>query len=156
VKQEFLWQDEDMIFEGDREFSAELRNVWTKLRDARWLVQCIPDSSPGEAGEMDRATCSVRPGFAFVRGSLDVVLELQEVVEGRSLRFLITSKGIGSSADVETTLTFASHESGTRVHWKAEIKRLGGLLKAVPAGLIRGAAQKVIEDVWTSVAERMK
>ena len=30
----------------------------------------------------------------------------------------------------------------TRVHWKAEVKQLGGLLKAVPAGLIRGAAQK--------------
>lgn len=145
-----------MIFEGDRDFPLKLSDVWAKLRDARWLVQCIPDASPGEHGEPDRATCAVRPGFAFARGSLDVVLEVAEAAENQTLRFLVASKGIGSSADVETILTFSSHDSATRVHWKAEIKRLGGLLKAVPAGLIRGAAQKVIEDVWTSVTERMK
>src|SRR5438105_2839772 len=86
-----------MIFEGDRDFPLKLSDVWAKLRDARWLVQCIPDTSPGEHGEPDRATCSVRPGFAFVRGSLDVVLEVAEAAESQSLRFLVTSKGIGSS-----------------------------------------------------------
>jgi len=144
-----------MIFEGERDFPVQVSAVWPRMRDARWLVQCIPDSSPGEQLEQDRATCAVRPGFAFVRGSLDVLLEVAEALEGRSLRILVTSKGIGSSAEVETVLTFASHDNGTRVHWKAEVKRLGGLLKAVPAGLIRGAAQKVIEDVWTSVTERI-
>ena len=145
-----------MIFEGDRDFPVRLEAVWPKLRDARWLVQSIPDASPGEQLEPDRATCMVRPGFAFVRGSLDVSLEIAEAVEGQSLRFLVTSKGIGSSADVETSLTLAPHDNGTRIHWKAEIKRLGGLLKAVPGGLIRGAAQKVINDVWTSIAEKLK
>jgi carbon monoxide dehydrogenase subunit G len=145
-----------VIFEGDRDFLVKLDAAWAKLRDARWLVQSIPDASPGEQLELDRATCTVRPGFAFVRGSLDVVLEVAEAVEGQSLRFLVTSKGIGSSADVETNLTLAPHDNGTRVHWKAEIKRLGGLLKAVPGGLIRGAAQKVIDDVWNSIAEKLK
>jgi carbon monoxide dehydrogenase subunit G len=145
-----------MLFEGDRDFPMQPADLWTKLRDARFLVQCIPDATPGEVSTIDRATCTVRPGFAFVRGSLDVTLAVTEAIEEKLLRLLLTSKGIGSSSDVETALTFAAHDGGTRVHWKAEVKRLGGLLKAVPAGLIRGAAQKVIEDVWVSVAERLK
>ena len=40
--------------------------------------------------------------------------------------------------------------------WRAEVKSLGGLLKMVPSGLIRGAAQKVIEDVWNGVADQVK
>ncbi len=33
--------------------------------------------------------------------------------------------------------------------------QLGGLLKMVPSGLIRGAAQKVIEDVWDGIAKKL-
>jgi hypothetical protein len=35
------------------------------------------------------------------------------------------------------------------------VKNLGGLLKMVPGGLIRGSANKVIEDVWTGVAQKL-
>jgi len=41
------------------------------------------------------------------------------------------------------------------VSWTAEVTQLGGLLKMVPAGLIRGAAHKVIEDVWDGVAKKL-
>jgi carbon monoxide dehydrogenase subunit G len=145
-----------MIFEGDRTFPILPNALWSKMRDARFLVDCIPDTTTGAQAEMDRATCTVRPGFSFVRGSLDLTLEVKEAIEEQLLRFLLTSKGVGSSSEVETTLAFAPQDHGTQVHWRAEIKRLGGLLKAVPAGLIRGAAQKVIEDVWNRLAERIQ
>jgi carbon monoxide dehydrogenase subunit G len=163
-----------MIFEGDRNFALKSSDVWAKLRDVRFLIECIPDASPGEQIDRDRGKCTVRPGFAFVRGSLEVALQVVTALEDESLCFRITSKGIGSSAEVETNLTIVPPLPGaeatltrggkpiaiivgmTQVHWKAEIKQLGGLLKAVPTGLIRGAAQKVIEDVWTSIDERMK
>jgi carbon monoxide dehydrogenase subunit G len=41
------------------------------------------------------------------------------------------------------------------VQWRSEVKSLGGLLKMVPSGLIRGAAQKVIEDGWAGVAQKL-
>ena len=145
-----------MAFEGDRDFPQAPADVWAKLSDARFLVQCIPDSSPVGTPEPRRAQCTVRPGFSFVRGSLEVTLEVVEAIAAQSIRIAVSSKGIGTTADVETMLTFQPQQTGSRVHWKAEVTRLGGLLKAVPGGLIRGAAQKVIEDVWTSVAERLQ
>jgi len=52
-------------------------------------------------------------------------------------------------------MTFAAHETGTRVRWVAEVTHLGGLLKLVPQGLVRGAAEKVINDVWAVIEKRI-
>jgi len=144
-----------MIFEGDRDFSQSPADLFAKLSDASFLVQCIPDSSTAGKADKKKAACTVRPGFAFIRGTLDVTLNVAEIVENQSVRLILASKGIGSSSDVETLLTFAPQANGTRIHWKAEVKRLGGLLRAVPSGLIRGAAQKVIEDVLAEVQKKV-
>ena len=143
-------------FEGERTFSQPPEQLWPKLRDAAFLAQCIPDGSPHEGATRDRAVCTVHPGFAFMRGSLDVTIEVLDGKEPTSIKFTQKSKGIGSSSEVETTVTLAPHEQGTKIHWSADVKSLGGLLKLVPSGLIRGAANKVIEDVWTGVAQKLQ
>jgi carbon monoxide dehydrogenase subunit G len=97
----------------------------------------------------------LRPGFSFVRGTLDVTLHVVDAVEPSAARYAVASKGIGSSADVEATVALAPEGAGTRVRWTAEIKTLGGLLKMVPAGLIRGAAQKVVNDAWSAVEAKL-
>jgi carbon monoxide dehydrogenase subunit G len=144
-----------MQFEGDKEFPQSLPTVWAKLSDARFLVQCIPGSESVKEAEEKKAVCVLRPGFAFVRGTLEVTLQIVEAVTDKSVKLALQSKGIGSSSDVEALLTLEPKDAGTKLHWNAEVKRLGGLLKAVPKGLIRGAAQKVITDVWAAVETRL-
>ena len=73
----------------------------------------------------------------------------------RSARYSIRSQGIGSSSDVEALLTLTPVENGSRVHWVAEIKSLGGLLKAIPQGLIKASAQKVIGDILSEVETKL-
>ena len=126
-----------------------------KLTDARFLVQCIPGVEAVAVAEADRAVCTLRPGFSFVRGTLELTLRVVEAVPATSTRLSLQSKGIGTTSEVEVRLTCTAQEGGTRVHWTADITQLGGLLKAVPQGLIRGAAQKVIDDVWINVAARL-
>jgi carbon monoxide dehydrogenase subunit G len=142
-------------FEGDRDFALSPDELFTRLTDARFLVQCIPDVESVTAQQADRATLVLRPGFSFVRGTLELSLQVVDAVAGQSARVLLHSKGIGSTSDVEANLSLASAEGGTRVHWVAEIKSLGGLLRAVPAGLVRGAAQKVIDGAWARVEEKL-
>lgn len=142
-------------FEGDRDFVLPPAEVWRRLSDARFLVECIPDVETVKAVADDRAELVLRPGFAFVRGTLDVGLRLVDAVAPTAIRVLVHSKGIGSSSAVEATLALAGQGDGTRVHWAAEVKELGGLLKMVPPGLIRGAAQKVVNDAWDAVAARL-
>jgi uncharacterized protein len=143
-------------FEGDRDFPAPPADVWAKLTDARFLSACLPDVEKVEQAEADRAVLVLRPSLAFVRGTLDVTLQVAERTAPTAARVVTSGKGVGSSSVVEATLTFAPHDGGTRVHWVAEVKELGGLLKLAPHGLIRGAAQKVINDAWAAVEAKVR
>src|SRR5262249_2832944 len=119
-------------FEGDKDLSRPPAEVWAKLSDARFLVQCIPGAEAVKAEDAKTATCKLRPGFAFVRSTLDVTLKVLEAVEPAPVRLSLFSKAIGATSDVEAVLTFSPQDGGTRVHWKAEVKSLTGLLKLVP------------------------
>jgi carbon monoxide dehydrogenase subunit G len=143
-------------FEGDQELSRPLPEAWARLTDARFLVQCIPDLGTVSRVDADEVEFTVRPRLAFVSGSLDVTARIFDKTEPTSARVVLVSKGIGSSATIETALTLGAAEGLTRVHWVAEVKELTGLLKLVPSGLIRGAAQRVIGELWNNVAARLK
>jgi carbon monoxide dehydrogenase subunit G len=142
-------------FEGDKEFRRPPEEVWARLSDARFLVQCIPDAQIVGQPEADKAVCKLRPGFAFIRGTLEVTIKVVEAVSPGSVRLSLFSKAIGASSEVEAVVTLAGKDSGTQAHWTADVKTLGGLLKLVPGGLIKGAAQNVINDVWTRVDAKM-
>jgi carbon monoxide dehydrogenase subunit G len=139
-------------FEGNRDFQQPLAELFARLTDTRFLVDCIPDVESVKGLEADRAELVLRPGFSFVRGTLDVSLQIVEKNAPTSARIALHSKGIGSTSEVEATLMLVSQEAGTRAHWTAEVKSLGGLLKMVPSGLIRGAAEKVIEQAWDRIS----
>lgn len=142
-------------FEGERIFKLPPEQLWPKLRDAAFLVTCIPEGTPHDGATRDQAVCTVHPGFTFIRGSIDVTIEILGGEEPKTLSYSQKSKGIGSSSEVVTTLALEQHESGTKVKWRAEVKNLGGLLKMAPTGLIRGSANKVIEDGWAGVAAKL-
>jgi carbon monoxide dehydrogenase subunit G len=143
-------------FEGDRDFALPPADVWAKLTDPRFLVRCLPDVETVKESDAEHAAVVLRPSFAFVRGTLDMTMRVVDPAPPTSARVLVHSKGIGSSSTVEATLALAAAEGGTRLHWVAEIKELGGLLKLVPSGLIRGAAQKVIDDAWNMIDAKLK
>ncbi len=142
-------------FEGEKNFSQSPADLSAKLTDAKFVTQCIPDVESVKELEADRAVLILRPGFSFVRGTLEGTLHIVDAVASTGVRYLIANKGIGSSADVEATLAFEPGPNGTRIRWAAEVKSLGGLLKLVPPGLIRGAAEKVIGDTWSAVEAKL-
>jgi carbon monoxide dehydrogenase subunit G len=142
-------------FEGDRDFALAPDEVFARLSDARFLVECIPDVESVSHQDAGRAALILRPGFSFVRGTLETTLQIVDAVAPQSARVLLHSKGIGTTSDIEAQLRLAAHDGGTRVSWVADIKSLGGLLKMVPTGLIRGAAEKVINDAWARVTQKL-
>lgn len=142
-------------FEGAKELPLSPDQVWTKLSDARFLVQSVPGVESVSQAEPARAVCVLRPGFSFVRGTLELTLGVVDPVPKTSARLLLHSKGIGTTSEVEGLWSVAPQPSGTRLQWSIDIKELGGLLKAVPQGLVKAAAQKVIEDAWKAVEVRL-
>ena len=142
-------------FEGDKDLRKTPAELWPKLTDAGFLVQCVPGVESVSQSEATKATCVLRPGFAFVRGTLDLTVEVLDTVPDTSARMLLTTKGIGSSSVVEASFNLTPEGPATKMHWTAEIKNLGGLLKAVPQGLIKAAAQKVIADALSAIDTKL-
>lgn len=144
-----------MNFEGDQNFAQPPEELFAKLTNTEFLVSCIPDVQAVARAAPDQSIFTLRPGFSFVRGTLEVMLTLVQAEKPKSAVLNARSKGIGASSEVEATLEITAAGSGSRVHWVAEVMQLGGLLKAVPKGLITGAAQKVIADIWASIAANL-
>lgn len=142
-------------FEGDKDFPQAPADLWAKLTDARFLASCIPDVQSISLAEPDRAELVLRPGFSFVRGTLEVTLRVADAAAPTAARYLVSGRGIGSTSEVEAAIALTPRDTGTHVHWTAEVKALGGLLKMVPPGLVRGAAEKVVHDVWAAVEAKL-
>lgn len=142
-------------FEGDKEFPQPPAELWAKLSDARFLVECVPGVETVAKAEPTEAVWILRPGLSFMRGTLEITLTITEAVADTSVRVLAHSRGIGSTSTVESVLLFTPQANGTRIHWTADLKELGGLLKAVPQGLLKASAQKVISDVWAEVEAKL-
>ncbi len=138
-------------FEGDRDFALPAEELFGKLTDARFLVNCIPDIDTLNEVDVHRARLVIRPGLSFVRGTLNLTLEITDTVPPSSASVLLVTQGVGTSSTVEAALNLYPQGSGTHVHWAAEVKELGGLMKMMPSGLVRGAAEKVINDVWVRI-----
>ncbi len=142
-------------FEGHKDVPHDPGFVRARLADGRFLVECVPGREAVARAEPRSAACTLRPGFAFVRGTLDISFDVAETGPAEPVRVAVHGKAIGSSSDVEVRLDPAAHEGGTRVRWVAEVTNLGGLLKAVPQGLIKAAAQKVIADALAAVERQL-
>jgi uncharacterized protein len=142
-------------FEGAKDLAMPPDAVWGKLRDAGFVVQCIPGVESIKNSSSEDSSCVIRPGFSFVRGTLEVNIHVAEVTEPTAVRMAIASKGIGSSSQVDARLNISGLDSGSRVNWSADVTELGGLLKAVPQGLLKASAQKVIEDVWNGIETKL-
>ena len=100
-------------FDGQKDFPRHSpAALWDKLSDARFLVQCVPDVHEVSKQERQEAEFTLRPGFAFVRGTLHVSLKVVEAVSPSSVRVALLSKGIGSSSEVEAAMTLTALENG--------------------------------------------
>lgn len=142
-------------FEGEKQFALPPRDLWPKLSDLQFLVQCLPDVAEVRDVQDKTATLIVRPGLSFMRGELQLVMEKSEEKPPSSAKLALRTKGIGSNSEVVSSIHLLEQAGGTLVRWQAEITQLGGLLKMVPKGLIQGAAQQIINDVMNNVEAKL-
>jgi carbon monoxide dehydrogenase subunit G len=141
--------------EGEKTLSRPRGEVWAKLADLHFLVRCIPDAGETAEVQENSATVKIRPSFSFVRGELKLTIEKLAQTPAESAQFRLSTKGIGTTSEVEVEFRLADQDSGTLLHWTADVKRLGGLLKAVPQGLIQAGAQKIIDELLARVEAQL-
>jgi carbon monoxide dehydrogenase subunit G len=144
-----------LTIEGEHSLPAEVGTCWAKLTDPQFLTGCISNIESVVQSQPDQVRFKLHPGVSFVRSSLDVTLQIKPVELGKSVRYEVHSQGIGSSSDVEVFLAMEPRENACHVHWTVQVKSLGGLLKALPQGLVKASAQKVIGDIWSAAEKKI-
>ena len=141
--------------EGKYDFRLPMAELWMKLTDLPFLTRCIPDVASVKETTEQRAALVVKPGFSFVRGELNLTLEKIDETPPVMARMRALTKGVGTTSEVEAAFCLEDVAGGTRVHWSADVKELGGLLKAVPQGLVQAAAQRVVLDVMKGIEKNL-
>jgi carbon monoxide dehydrogenase subunit G len=142
-------------FDGKKTLVQNAEVCWNRLCDPGFLGRCIPDAESVSQSEPGKIQVKLRPGVSFVRGTLDVTIQIEKGEPEKSVRYSIHSRAIGSTSDAAATVRLEPAPVGTEVQWTVTIKTLGGLLKAVPHGLIKASAQKVITDIWSAVERQL-
>ena len=141
---------------GEEKFDQRPESLWQSLAKPDFLCQCFPGVDRIVRSDERSAVVVVRPGFSFIRGTLEVSFEFAETDPPRSAHVRIQIKGIGSSAELKTRIELDAADGGTRVTWNADAVQIGGLLKAVSQGLMQGAAHKVASDTWAAIRQRLE
>lgn len=141
---------------GTKQFSQTAAVVWPKLIDMQFLVDCLPDLQTVKSVTGDHAEAVLRPGFSFARTEMQLAIDQVEVTPPTAATFKFATKGIGSSSQVEARFQLLERDAGSEIQWSAEVQHLGGLLKAVPSGLIQGGAEKVINDLLSRIEQRLE
>src|SRR5213075_2694469 len=98
--------------------------------------------------ESTRFTCKVRPRFSFLTGSLELSFAIVESVPIEKLIVRSRGKGIGAAIVVDIEIHLATTANGTDLQWTGTIVSREGLLKPVGTGLIQGAAERIIQNLW--------
>jgi carbon monoxide dehydrogenase subunit G len=143
-------------FEGDRQLPLAPADAWLKLRDARFLIQCVQGGTiTGAEPTQDQAQCKVRPNLPFVQGIMEVTLRVVEAQEPKVVRVMVSGQGGNATCEVETRLELAEKQAATHVHWSADVRKLGGMLQAAPATQVQAAAQKVVDETWKLLSLRI-
>lgn len=141
--------------QGEKRIAVPCEQLYSELADLQNLVKTLPDIKTVKEVKEDHAIVVVAPSLSFVKGELETVIDRTVATPPSHATLQVASKGIGTSMKVSASFTLSQVESETLLQWQAQVLELGGLLKLVPTGLLKGAANKVIEGWLTSLEQRL-
>lgn len=142
-------------FGGQEHFRASPEKLFSLLTDLDALSATIPDLVSAERVDERTLKCVVRPGFSFLRGTMRLAIGLTESTPSSSAAMSVDAQGIGLSMTILSQLRISPDATGSQLDWTAKIEQLKGLISAVPAGLIKGAADQVIRHAWNQVRKQL-
>ena len=142
-------------FGGQEVFGAPPERVFAALTDLDGLARIIPDVESSARPDENTLTCVVRPGFSFLRGTLNLTVTAQDVRPPEWADMRTVAKGIGTQITIESKLELTAHGSGSQLNWQAEITERKGLVAAVSTALVKAAADQVIRQAWANVRKEL-
>ena len=145
-----------MHYDGSFEVPVPKQKVYDFVMDPSKITSIFPDVQDVKVIDEDNFTLKAKVGISFIRGMMDVKMNIVERNSPTFARMKAKGNGLGSSVELENTFTIedAPAGNGTVVKWAADAK-IAGLMASVGSRLIDAAAQKYVAEIIGSLREKL-
>jgi uncharacterized protein len=138
-----------MLLSDTREIKADPKTVWDAILNPEVLKECIPgcQSLTGSVAEGYEAVVKQKVGP--VSATFTGLVQLSDIVEGRSLKISGEGKGgVAGFAKGGANVSFEPMEGGTRLTYEAEAN-VGGKIAQLGSRIIDSFAKKLADEFFT-------
>jgi carbon monoxide dehydrogenase subunit G len=132
-----------------REIKADPKVVWDAILNPEVLKECIPGCESLAGSVADGYEAVVKQKVGPVSATFTGLVQLSDIVEGRSLKISGEGKGgVAGFAKGGATVSFEPMAGGTRLTYEAEAN-VGGKIAQLGSRIIDSFAKKLADEFFT-------
>ncbi len=145
-------------FQGHETLQAAPEAVFAAVTDPYALAVAMPGLVSAQRVDERTARAVVQPGLSFVASQVRLTLRIAEATSPQFAAICVEAQSVGVSMTIDATLRLepGSPPSTTQLNWTSHVSNMKGLITAVPVGLIRAAAQRVITEGWARLRQQIE
>ena len=145
-----------MELNDSRHIAARPDIVWTAILDPEVLRSCIPGCESLTGSVTDGFEAVVKQKVGPVSATFTGLVQITDVVEGRSLRLSGEGKGgVAGFAKGGADVTLEPTEGGTRLSYDVQAS-VGGKIAQLGSRIIDGFARKLADEFFTRFQEAVE
>jgi carbon monoxide dehydrogenase subunit G len=145
-----------MKLSDSREIRAEPGIVWQAILDPEVLKACIPGCESMVGSVADGYEAVVKQKVGPVSATFTGLVQLSDIVEGRSIRISGEGKGgVAGFAKGGANVSFEPTDEGTRLSYEVEAS-VGGKIAQLGSRIIDGFAKKMADEFFTRFQEAVE
>jgi carbon monoxide dehydrogenase subunit G len=140
--------------EGTRQFGAPREEVFAALTDPDLLARALPGVGRVVIESPDRWIAEIKVPLVARAPKLHCTFEIRDRRDPLHARLTAAGKSFGASMNLDTSFDLADVESGTEMHYGADI-RLGGLLGRLGPTVVEPVAKRLLNGLLDAVDRRV-
>lgn len=138
-----------MLLSDTREIKADPKTVWDAILNPEVLKECIPGCESLTGSVADGYEAVVKQKVGPVSATFTGLVQLSDIVEGRSLKISGEGKGgVAGFAKGGANVSFEPIEGGTRLTYEAEAN-VGGKIAQLGSRIIDSFAKKLADEFFS-------
>jgi uncharacterized protein len=145
-----------MKLSDSRDISADAATVWAAILNPEVLKACIPGCESMTGSAIDGYEAVVKQKVGPVSATFTGMVQLSDIVEGRSLRISGEGKGgVAGFAKGGANVVLDPTDLGTRLSYEVDAT-VGGKIAQLGSRIIDGFAKKMADEFFTRFQEAVE
>ena len=145
-----------MRFEGTLDIAAPRDRVWSFLTDPKQVTTCAPDVQRLDITDPHHFNVVVRAGVGPIKSTFTMNVQFTELDRPKHASVLARGQAPGSAVEMVSNMDLAeSDKNHTTMEWSSEVT-VSGMIQQLGARLMQGAADKITQQVFACIKEKLE